>query len=48
MYLALTHTLAGFFGPLATTIKIVAGNLPHKASEIHILKSAAIGTGGAA
>jgi len=48
MYLALAHTLAGFFGPLAATIKIVAGNLPHKASEIHILKSAAIGTGGAA
>jgi hypothetical protein len=48
MYLALAHTLAGFFGPLATTIKIVAGNLPHKAAEIHILKSAAIGTGGAA
>ena len=26
----------------------MAGNLPNKASEIHILKSAAIGTGGAA
>ncbi len=48
MYLALAHTLAGFFGPLATTIKIVAGNLPDKASEIHMLKSAAIGTGGVA
>jgi hypothetical protein len=48
MYLALAHTLAGFFGPLATTIKIVAGNLPDKAAEIHILKSAAIGAGGVA
>jgi hypothetical protein len=48
MYLALAHTLAGFFGPLATTIKIVAGNLPNKASEIHILKSAVIGAGGIA
>ena len=48
MYMALAHTLAGFFGPLADTIKIVAGNLPHKASEIHILQSAAIGTGGVA
>ncbi len=45
MYLALAHTLAGFFVPLAATIEIVAGNLPHKASQIQILKSAAIGTG---
>jgi hypothetical protein len=48
MYLALAHTLAGFFGPLATTIKIVAENLPDKASEINILKSASIGAGGIA
>jgi hypothetical protein len=48
MYLALAHTLAGFFGPLAMTIKIVADKLPDKASEIYILKSASIGAGGIA
>jgi hypothetical protein len=48
MYLALAHTLAGFFGPLANTIKIVAGNLPDKAAEINILQSASIGAGGVA
>jgi hypothetical protein len=48
MYLALAHTLAGFFGPLAATIKIVAENLPDKAAEIHILESASIGAGGIA
>jgi hypothetical protein len=48
MYLALAHTLAGFFGPLATTIKTVAENLPDRAAEIHILESASIGAGGVA
>ena len=48
MYLALAHTVAGFFAPLATIIGIVAGELPHKAAEINILKIGAIVTGGAA
>jgi len=48
MYLALAHTLAGFFGPLAESIQIVAGKLPDKAAEIYILKSASIGAGGVA
>ena len=48
MYLALAHTVAGFFGPLAMSIEIVAGNLPDKASEFYILKAATIGAGGVA
>ncbi len=48
MYLALAHTLAGFFGPLAESIQIVADKLPDKAAEIYILKSASIGAGGVA
>ena len=48
MYLALAHTVAGFFAPLATIIEIVAGELPHKAAEINTLKIGAIVTGGAA
>ncbi len=48
MYLALAHTVAGFFGPLATTFIIVADKLPAKAAQISILKSASIGTGGVA
>ncbi len=46
MYLALAHTLAGFFGPLATSIDIVADKLPNKGSEFYILKAATIGAGG--
>jgi hypothetical protein len=46
MYLALAHTVAGFFEPLAKSIEIVAGQLPDKASELYIIKLAAIGAGG--
>ncbi len=46
MYLALAHTLAGFFGPLATSIDIVAGTLASKRSEFYILEAATIGAGG--
>ena len=46
MYLALAHTLSGFFGPLAESIDAVAGNLTDKASEFSILKAATIGAGG--
>jgi len=48
MYMALAHTVAGFFGPLAITIETVGGNLPQKASEINILESGAIVVGGTA
>jgi hypothetical protein len=48
MYLALAHTVAGFFEPLATTIQTVGGELPQKASEINILESGAIVVGGTA
>ena len=48
MYLALAHTLAGFFAPMAKVIEIVASNLPDKASEIYILQSASIVVGGGA
>lgn len=48
MYLALAHTVAGFFGPLAGTIETVGGEMPHKASEFYILKSGAIVVGGTA
>ena len=48
MYLAVAHTVAGFFAPLATAIKTVAGEMPHKASEISILETGAIVIGGGA
>jgi hypothetical protein len=48
MYLAVAHTVAGFFAPLATTIETVSGQLPHKASEFNVLKSGALVFGGAA
>ena len=48
MYLALAHTLAGFFAPLAIRIGMVAKTLPDQASEINILESGAIVVGGAA
>ncbi len=46
MYLALAHTLTGFFAPLAESIDIVASNLPDKQSEFYILNAATIGAGG--
>jgi hypothetical protein len=48
MYLAVAHTLAGFFAPLAMSMKMVAGNLQDKATEINILQSATIAAGGGA
>ena len=48
MYMALAHTVAGFFEPLAATIETVGGELPHKASEINILESGAVVVGGGA
>jgi hypothetical protein len=48
MYLAVAHTLAGFFAPMAKTIEMVARNLPDKASEIYILQTASIVAGGGA
>jgi hypothetical protein len=48
MYMAMAHTLAGFFAPLAMSIKMVAGNLQDKATEINILQSATIAVGGGA
>ena len=48
MYLALAHTVAGFFQPLAATIETVGGELPHKALEINILESGALVVGGTA
>ena len=47
MYLALAHTLAGFFGPLVTSIDTLAGKLPDKASQLYIIKLAMISGGGA-
>ena len=48
MYMAVAHTVAGFFAPLAMAIETVGGEMPHKASEISILESGAIVIGGAA
>ena len=48
MYMAVAHTLSGLFGSQAATIETVGGALPHKASEIHILKSASSVTGACA
>ena len=48
MYMALAHTVAGFFEPLAGIIATVGGEMPHKASEITILQSGAIAVGGTA
>jgi hypothetical protein len=48
MYMAVAHTVAGFFAPLTTAIETVAGEMPNKASEISILESGAIVIGGVA
>jgi hypothetical protein len=48
MYLALAHTVAGFFGPLTDSIEIFSAKLPDHASEIAILHSASLVAGGAA
>jgi hypothetical protein len=48
MYMAVAHTVAGFFAPLTMAIETVAGEMPNKASEISILQSGAIVVGGVA
>jgi hypothetical protein len=48
MYMALAHTVAGFFSPLSTTIETVAGKLPDQASDFYILRLGSKITGGAA
>jgi hypothetical protein len=48
MYMALSHTIAGFFMPLTATIGAVGGALPQTASEIRVLQSGALAVGGAA
>ncbi len=48
MYLALAHTVAGFFAPLTTSIEIFSAKLPDKASEIAILHIASLVAGGVA
>ena len=48
MYLALAHTVAGFFAPLTAAIEILSANLPDQASEIAILHTASLVAGGVA
>ena len=48
MYLGLAHTVAGFFAPLTESIKIFSAHLPGQASEIAILHTASLVTGGVA
>ena len=46
MYSGLAHTIAGFFGPLAVSIEIVAAKLPDQSAQLHILNRAALVAGG--
>ena len=46
MYLALAHTVAGFFHPLAVSIDTFAGKLPDKAAQLSTIKSVMIVAGG--
>jgi len=48
MYLALAHTVAGFFAPLTASIEIFSAKLPDRASEIAILHTASLAAGGVA
>jgi hypothetical protein len=48
MYLALAHTVAGFFAPLTASIEIFSAKLPDQASEIAILHTASLVAGGVA
>ena len=48
MYLALAHTVAGFFAPMTTSIEIFSAKLPDQASEIAILHTASLVAGGVA
>ncbi len=47
MYLALAHTVAGFFGPWNAALEIFAAKLPDQASEIATLHTAMVIAGGA-
>jgi len=46
MYLGLAHTIAGFFAPLAASIDIFTSKLPALASEVAVLRTAALVIGG--
>jgi hypothetical protein len=48
MYLALAHTVAGFFGPWIAALEILAAKLPSHASESAILYASMVIAGGAA
>ena len=48
MYLALAHTVAGFFAPLTASIDIFSAKLPDQASQIAILHTASLVAGGVA
>jgi hypothetical protein len=48
MYLALAHTVAGFFAPLEAAIETLPGRLPDRASEIAIIHTATLVAGGVA
>ena len=48
MYLALAHTVAGFFAPLETAIDLIAVKLPDQASEISFIHTASLVAGGVA
>jgi hypothetical protein len=48
MYLALAHTVAGFFAPLETAIDLIAVKLPDQASEISFIHAASLVAGGVA
>ena len=48
MYLALAHTVAGFFAPLTASIEIFSAKLPDRVSEIAILHTASLVAGGVA
>jgi hypothetical protein len=48
MYLALAHTVAGFFWPWKEALEILATKLPERASEISVLHAALFVGGGAA
>lgn len=48
MYLALAHTVAGFFSPLSASVEIFATKLPDQTLELHILHISVLITGGIA
>jgi hypothetical protein len=48
MYLALAHTVAGFFAPLETAIDLIAVKLPDQVSKISFIHTASLVAGGVA